>query len=237
MSGSDQVKAEMAALRALRGAVTSYSGQLREAMANARRDADALVKRAEDAARKRKAGLDRAVADQKQVEAALARCRDEQQAAALGGELAATRRLVGERKQLLGYAQQAVKAVTDARSDLLKVIQAQEPVVGENSSVAAHALADIEGKLHAISPESFASRAAHGVKGLMVGGAFLADTVVGAGHVGHFAQTLVNGYESVDGHPATSQELRAEQLSDNVENLAVSDQKNREAANDDLERK
>ena len=109
---------------------------------------------------------------------------------------------------LIGYAKQAVKTAADARSDLLKVIQAQDPAVGEHSSVAAGALAQIESRLASIDPGSLGAHAAQGIKGLMVGGAFLADTVIGAGHVAHLAQTFANGYDSVDGHPATSQEIR-----------------------------
>ena len=234
MSGNDQVKAERAALQTLRDAVTRYAEQLRAAIASARRDADALVKRAEEAERKRKADLDRAVADLKQAEAALARCRDEQQAAALRGEVTAKRRHADERKRLLGYAKQAVKTAAGARSDLLKVFQAQDPAVGEHSSAAAGALAQIESRLASIDPGSLGAHSAQGIKGLMVGGAFLADTVIGAGHVAHLAQTFANGYDSVDGHPATSQEIRLEQAASGNEYLAASDLKDKESRDEKL---
>ena len=234
MSGNDQVKAERAALRTLRDAVTRYAEQLRAAMAGARRDADALVKRAAEAERKRRAGLDRAVADLEQAEAALARCRDAQQVAALRGEVAAKRHHADERKRLLGYAKQAVKTAADARSDLLKVIQAQDPAVGEHSSIAAGALAQLESRLASIDPGSLGAHAAQGIKGLMVGGAFFADTVTGAGHVANLAQTLASGYESVDGHPATSQEIRREQAASGNEYLAASDLEDKETRNEKL---
>jgi hypothetical protein len=234
MSGNDQVKAERAALQTLRGAVTRYAEQLRAAMGSARRDADVLVKRAEEAERKRRADLDRAVADLKQAEAALARCRDEQQAAALRGEAAAKRRYADERRQLLGYAKQAVKTAADARSDLLKVIQAQEPAVGEHAVAAAGALAQIESRLAGIDPGSLGARAVQGIKGLTVAGAFFADTVIGAGHVAHLAQTFANGYDTVDGHPATSQEIRLEQAASGSEYLAASDLKDRETRDEKL---
>ena len=55
-----------------------------------------------------------------------------------------------------------------------------------------------------------------------------------ASHVAHLAQTFANGYDSVDGHPATSQEIRLEQAASGNEYLAASDLKDKESRDEKL---
>jgi len=227
----DAIKAETAAVRTLRDAVSGYAERMREAMASARRDADTLVKRAEEAAARRKADLERALGTLKQTESELARCPDERQAIALREKIVGLRRLTAERGQLHGYAVQAVKTASGVRTDLLKTIQALDPVVSQNSSVAAHALASLEDHLAAIDLRdsgSASTRVVRGVRDALVTGAFAAESVIGLGHAGQFAQTIKHGYLSVDGHPATSSEIQAEQHAASVEYLATSDLMDRE---------
>lgn len=159
MSGS--VTTEAGALLSLRHAVTRFAEQTRAVIGSARRDADVLVKRAEDVARRRKSDLDHALGELKQAQAALSACRDERQAAELRGRVAAARRYADERRQLHAYAQQAVRTAMDARTNLQPVLSAADAAVGENASAATRALADISGKLDAIGYEGLGARIGH----------------------------------------------------------------------------
>lgn len=159
MSGN--LTTEAGALLSLRHAVTHYAQRVRDAMNDARRDADALVKRAEDATRRRTNDLNRALADVQQAKARLSACHDERHAATLRAEVAALARLADERKQLLGYAQKAVQAAREAQSNLVKILQAMDATVGENNSVATKALDNISRKLDEIGYESPLARAGH----------------------------------------------------------------------------
>lgn len=158
---SRNVTTEAGALLSLRQAVTQYTTQVRDAMNDARRDTDALVKRTEDATRQRTNDLNRALADVQQAKARLSACRDERQAVALRAEVAALARLADERRQLLGYAQKAVQAGREAQTNLVKTLQAVDAAVGENDSVAIKTLGEISRKLDEIGYESPLARAGH----------------------------------------------------------------------------
>lgn len=165
MSGN--VTTEAGALLSLRHAVTCFAEQARAVIGSARRDADALVKRAEDVARQRKSDLDHALGELKQAQAALSACRDERQVAELRGRVEAARRYADERRQLHAYAQQAVRTAMDARANLQSVLSAADAAVGENASAATRALADISGKLAAIGHEGLGARIGHVVHGAL----------------------------------------------------------------------
>jgi hypothetical protein len=148
------INAEISALHLLRDAVTRYAGQMRDAMGAARRDAAMLVKRAEETQQRRRSALDQALSGLRQVQAALAACRDPRQANALRSSVRAAQAYVDEARQMHAYASKAVRIATEAQSNLLKTMQAVEAAVGENTSVVAKALTEITEKLAGIDPGS-----------------------------------------------------------------------------------
>jgi hypothetical protein len=219
---ADNVQAQVTALRSLRAAVTRYAERMLESMRTARRDADALVKRTEEAVRQRKSELDRAMAGLNQAQAALAACQDERQAAGLRAEVAARQRLFAERKQLYGYAQKAAKTASDTRTNLVKVTQTLEATVREQSSAASSTLASIEDKLAEIALPSAAGQAAR--RALTVVGT-VAEISLAAVNTAKFAQTMNNGYVSADGHRATISEIRREETASGQEHEAENEKK------------
>ena len=159
----EAVKAEVKAVRDLRDAVTRYAGQMLDAMAAARHDAAALVKRTEANLQQRKSRLDRAMRELHQAQAALAACRDPKQAAALQRAVTVATALADEARQFYAYAQKAVRIAATAQSDLLKTVQALQAVVGEHASLSSSVLTSLEGRLAEIdmrgSPGTGISRA------------------------------------------------------------------------------
>lgn len=143
----EAVKAEVKAVRDLRDAVTRYARQMLDAMAAARHDAAALVKRTEANLRQRKSRLDRAMRELHQAQAALAACRDPSREAGLRRAVTAANAYADEARQFYAYAQQAARIAATTQSDLLKTVQVLEAVVGEHSSLSSSALASLEGRL------------------------------------------------------------------------------------------
>jgi hypothetical protein len=219
---ADNVHAQVAALRSLRAAVIRYAERMRETIRSARRDADALVKRTEEAVRQRRSELDRAMASLKQAQAALAACRDQRQVAGLRAEAAARQRLADERKQSYGYAQQAAKSAAETRTNLIKVTETLGATVGEQSSVASSTLASIEGKLAEIDMPSAARQAAS--RALTVVGT-AAEISLAAMNTAKFAQTMNDGYVSVDGHRAAISEIRREETAGAAEHWVENEKK------------
>jgi hypothetical protein len=224
------VQAQAAALRALSTAITRYAEQLREAIRNAHRDADTLVKRTEDAVSERKSEWDRAERQAKRAEDAATACRDPRQAAGLRAEAAARRGFADKRLQFYGHAQQAAKAAAEARTRLFKVMSALDASVGADSSVATTVLGKISGKLDEIGMPDRGTRIMRGVRDIAVTAAVVADGVIGASHAAQALQTIRTGGE-YDGHPETSQQVQAEQRTRLVEYAAESIQSETERRN------
>jgi hypothetical protein len=191
----DAVKAEISALRLLRDAVTRYAGQMRDAMDAARRDAVALVKRAEETQQRRRIALDQALSGLQQAQTALAACRDPQQATALRNSVSVAEAYADETRQLHAYASKAVRIATEAQSNLLKTMQAVEAAVAENTSAAAKALAEITEKLAGIDPGSGLSRAGGTVRHLIREGLVVAGTLHEITKASGAAFPLPQGYQ------------------------------------------
>jgi len=181
MSQSEAVKAEVKAVRDLRNAVIRYAERMRDAMAGARRDAAALLKRAEENLQQRKARMDRAMRELQQARAALAACRDPRRAAAQQCAVAEAKAHADETRQACVRAQQAVRIAAAAQSDLLKTMQSLEAVVGEHSSVSSSALASLEGKLAEID---VGGSVGHGIVHGLKAAAVTADLLRMSFHVG-----------------------------------------------------
>jgi hypothetical protein len=201
------VKAEISALRLLRDAVTRYAGQIRDAMDAARRDAAALVKRAEEAQQRRRSALDQALSGLRRAQAALAACRDPRQAAALRNSVIAAKAYADETRQMHAYASKAVRIATEAQSNLLKTMQAVEAAVGENTSVATKALTEITEKLVEIDPGSFRGTVMPYIKGVLVA----AGTVHEINKVSGVAFPLPQPYQPVSPPVQTVSEIQHEE--------------------------
>lgn len=159
------VEAEVKAIRELRTAVARYAEQMRDAMAEARHGAAALVTRTEAILQQRKSRLDRAMRELEQAQAALAACRDPKRSAVLQRAVTVANAHAGEARQFYAHAQKAATIAATTQSDLLKTMQALEAVVGEQSSVSSSALASLEGKLGDIKmPGSLGERFRQGIK-------------------------------------------------------------------------
>jgi hypothetical protein len=227
----EAVKAEVKAVRDLRDAVTRYAEQMRDAMAEARRSAAALVKRTEANLQQRKSRLDRAMRDLQQAQAALAACRDPKQSAALQRAVTAAKAHADEARQFFAYAQKAATIASTAQSDLLKSTQAIEAVVGEHSSVSSSALASLEGKVTEIDlHEPAGKRISRAITVIGVAAEISMATANFARTVGDASQ----GHLPTADHPASISEMRPEQARQEQEEFAGSDIKWKEDHSDEV---
>jgi hypothetical protein len=221
----DAVKTEVKAVRDLRDAVTRYAEQMRDAMAAARHDAAALVKRTEANLQQRKSRLDRAMRELQQARAALAACRDPKQEATLRRAVTAANAYADEARQFWSYAQQAARIAATAQSDLLKTIQVLEAVVGERSSLSSSVLARLEGRLAEIdmrgSPRMGISRAITVVR-------VAAEISMAAPNFAHIVgDALQGGLPTADRFTSISQ-MQQDQARQQQENYAQSETKSKE---------
>jgi predicted RNase H-like nuclease (RuvC/YqgF family) len=141
----DLIKNERNAVMTLRTGVTRYAEHLREAMAHARKDLTAQHRRAEGAVEQRRNALQRAERELKQARAALAQCRED--CGGLERQLAAASQCAAQSKQEFDKARRAAQILAQAQRELTSTMQGIESKVGEHSSVASSALADLEARL------------------------------------------------------------------------------------------
>jgi hypothetical protein len=231
---TDAVKAEISALRLLRDAVTRYAGQMRDAMDAARRDAATLVKRAEEAQRRRRIALDRALRDLQQAQATLATCPDPRQAAVLRKSVSAAKAYADEAQRMHAYASKAVHTATEAQSNLLKTMQAVAVAVAEDASVAAKALAEIAGKLAEIDPGSGLSRVSGTGRHLIREGLMVAGTLHEITKASGAAVPLPPGYQPVTPPVQTVSEIQHKESEQLIDEAGEWDHLQREKHADDL---
>jgi len=141
----DVVKNEVRAVRDLKGAVTRYAEQIRDASADSRREVAAADHEARDAVERRRLQLHRAEQALQQARTALAQCQEN--CGGLQRAAAAAQERQAQAKRQFDNARRAAQLTSSAQSDLLKVLQTIDGVVGENSSVASAALTSLDSKL------------------------------------------------------------------------------------------
>lgn len=141
----DLVRAEVKALHALKHGVERYAEQIRDALANARRELAAADRKAQEAVERRRSEAQKHEHELRQAEVALRHCQEN--CGGLQQQVAAAAQRLAEAKQLLDRARKAAQMTATAQSDLLKVLQTTEATVGEHSSVASSALASLDAKL------------------------------------------------------------------------------------------
>lgn len=156
----DLVKAEAQAVRQLRHAVSRYAEQLREVLAQSRREVAMAERNAQDAVAQRVADVRRAEQELQAAQAALAGCQEN--CGGLARAVNAAQQLVARAKLQLEHARQAAQLLAVAQSDLLKVLQHVEASIGEHSSVASSALASLDAKLSQL-PHFDLGAAVHGL--------------------------------------------------------------------------
>jgi len=145
----DLIRSEAHDVRALRHAVERYAEQIRETAARARREVAAADRNAQEAVERCRSELRRREEELKRAQAALTQClrnpRPDSSALRQQADAAALRR--AEAKQRLDRARQAAQITSGAQSDLIKALHAVEATVSEHGSVAAAALASLDGML------------------------------------------------------------------------------------------
>ncbi len=156
----DRVQAEVNAVRTLRRGVSRYAEQLRETAAQARWKICEVDRRAHEAVERRRSDLQRRERELKAAQAALTRSPGGPGGAQREVEEATRRN--AEARQNLDRARKAAELTATARADLLKTLQRVESAVGEQSSVAASALANLDVKLSAF-PQLDVGHALHNV--------------------------------------------------------------------------
>jgi hypothetical protein len=145
----DLVKNEIHAVRTLQGAVARYAEQLRGVIAHARREVTAADTRAHEAVERRRSELHRRETELKAAQTQLARCQEN--CGGLQQRVHAADQRCAEARQQLELARKAAGITASARSDLNKAMAGTEATVGEQSSIAAAALASLGTKLAALT--------------------------------------------------------------------------------------
>jgi len=154
----DAVRAEVNAVRALRQGVDRYAEQIRDALGHARREVAAADRIAQEAVERRRSEAQRREQEFRRADAALRQCQENCAGAQRQAASAAER--LAEAKHHLERARKAAQLTASAQSDLLRVLQTIEASVGEHSSVASSALANLDAKLAAL-PKFGLSHAIH----------------------------------------------------------------------------
>ena len=142
---ADAVKNEVSAVRDLRGAVRRYAEHIRDADADSRREVAAADHEAREAVERRRSQLHRAEQELRQARSALAQCQEN--CGGLQRAVADAQERQAQAKRQFDNARRAAQLTSSAQSDLLKVLQTIDAVVGEHSSVASSALATLEIRL------------------------------------------------------------------------------------------
>jgi len=227
------VKAEVKAVRDLRHAVARYAEQMRDAMAAARHDAAALVKRTETNLRQRKSRLDRAMRELQQAQADLAACRDPKDATTLRRAVTVANAHADEMGQLYANARKAAGIAATTESNLLKTVQVLEAAVGEHSSVSASALATLERRLAEIDTRgSLGTR----INRAMAAGGIAVEIPMLAASLGHTIGDASQGNLPTADRFTSISEMRNDQTRQQQENYAESDLKSKEERSGEVPR-
>lgn len=176
----DLVRAEVHAVRNLRKGVSRYSEHVRDAAAQARREVAAADRKAQEAVARRRSELQRREQEFRAAQAALARCRENCGGLQQQVNVAAQRH--AQAKEQLDRARKAAQLSAAAQSDLLKVLQTVEAKVGEQSSVASSALANLDAKLAEL-PHFDLGHTVHNVLGGIVVGVEITGAAMNLGRV------------------------------------------------------
>lgn len=147
MSG-DLIRNERNAVSMLRSAVSRYAENLREAMVQARRDVAARQRDAEGVVEQRRDQLKHADREVQQARAALSQCRFD--CGGLEHRVVAASQRQSQCTQELAKARRGAQLIAQAQHELSSVMQGIESRVGEHSSVASSALADLGSRLTAL---------------------------------------------------------------------------------------
>lgn len=175
---SDVVKAEVRAVRDLKRGVSRYADQVRDVVADARREAKEAERSAREAVDASRSRLKKAEAALGRARDDLARCPEERRREYQSAVRAAEDRAAAARKEV-EQARKAESAVVAATADLAKVLSMAEAAVGDQSSAATSALAVLDTKLSEISSAELAT--------------FARDAIVTFGIAAEVATTVVDG--------------------------------------------
>lgn len=158
MSG-DVVRNEANAVKALKSGVERYTQMIQAAIAQARRELMTVERRAQQAVDQRRAALRRAERELQAAKAALSGSTEENRRH-LEQQVRTATQWHGEARQQMDRARRAEQQVASARTELMSVLQSTEAAVGEHSSVASSALANLEAKLQSLPAHGFLSTTA-----------------------------------------------------------------------------
>lgn len=175
---SDVVKAEVRAVRDLKRGVARYADQVRDVVADARREAKEAERTAREAVDAGRSRLKKCEAAVGRARDDLARCPEERRREYQSAVRSAEDRAEAASREV-DQARKAERAVVAATSDLAKVLSMAEAAVGDQSSAATSALAVLDRKLSEISSGGFAT--------------FARDAIVTLGVVAEVATTVVDG--------------------------------------------
>lgn len=166
-------------------------------MTSARKEVEQTHRRVDDEVQNRRRHLDRCRRDLEAAQAALARCTENCSGLERAVRDARARCDEAERRHRDG--KRALQLVSDARGDLVAVMQSVEAAVSEHGSIASSALADLDARIEGIlrTHSGQAARAALAgilveIAGVTVG---LSDTAADAAHALNVNVPL--GHESV----------------------------------------
>jgi hypothetical protein len=193
----DQHNKEVHAVRALKKAVGRYAEHLREAISQARREIGAASSKAQEAVEDRRRELQRCEQGLLAAQRALAGCHENCGGLQQQQHVAAQRH--AEAKLALERARKASQILTSAQSDMLKVLQTVEAKVGEHSSIASSALADLDAKLVSLSAFDL-GRTVQNILGGVLAATETSTSAIDLGRVGGNALAAANIITPVRDH-------------------------------------
>lgn len=184
---SDVVKAEVRAVRDLKRGVARYADQVRNAVADARREAKEAERTAREAVDTGRSRLKKSEAAVGRARDDLARCPEERRREHQAAVRAAEDRAAAARREV-DQARKAERAVVAATADLAKVLCMAEAAVGDQSSAATAALAVLDTKLSEITSGGMAALARGAIVTLGVAAEVATTLVDGATLIGNVSQ-------------------------------------------------
>lgn len=202
---ADPVKAEVHAVQSLAVAVARYAEHVRGAGTAARAEAKRAEAKVHEAVEQRRQRLDRAAQVLTRAQTALACCREN--CGGLQRAVNEAQRQLESAEREYRQARKAAQIVASAAADVSHSVHASEAAVGQHSSMAASALAELDSRLREITGGK-ATR----IQNLMTT-LGIVSTVVGTGQSGQ----IPPGFLAPAGRETTMSQRRDEYLNEQMQ--------------------